>query len=78
MNQRAELELIPRIVYDGDGNQKVSEVYELWSRERIGAKVACEIGAPGCGLNVYRITRITPSAVYGIKQLDPATNWPDA
>ena len=62
----AEVELIPKYVYDGEGRRKISEIFTDWSQRSTDDTVSVSAAAPGIGKTVYRITRITEEAVYGV------------
>lgn len=66
MTNNKEQELIPKYVYTGDGKRVISSVYEEWSKCQPGEEVCVSAAAPGTGRTVYRITRVTDKAVFGV------------
>jgi hypothetical protein len=66
------------IVYDGEGNAKLSEsFYQAVRNYVVGGTVTQHAGAPGIGSVTYEITRIDQTGVYGkeientIRELTP-------
>jgi hypothetical protein len=74
LQEAGDREITPRFVYSfnepgatKDEPVRVeSAVYTDWAARGVGAQVVTFAAAPGCGQRVYRITRVTADAVFGV------------